>query len=579
MALTIARRADSIARRGRVNGQTEENCLMPLEAPQWTTVTPVADLLTRAEALAPDRIAVAVPGDRWTYAELLDGATTVARGLLALGIDRGRNVGILAPNGIRFLEAFFAIEMIGAVAVPLNVRHKATELRYIVKHADLEAVLTTTTMDEHVDLGGVLSDAFPAIKVSVDPGSLSITEVPRLRCVVLMDGGAKPGLVSRAQLEQLAEATGTTTVERARRAVRVRDLAVILYTSGTTANPKGCMLTHEALTRGPVSRSVTRFSSGSDPEVFWNPGPLFHIGALSPYICCVGATGTLLTDVYFDAGRALGLMREFGVTSGWPWFPLLTSAVLEHPEFDPAIFKDMRFLGQIGPRTLFEQIRETLPWVELFKSSGMTEAAGSFGLSTPDETFEERVECQGEPIMGVEVKIADPETDAELARGAIGHLLLRGFCMIDGYYGEPELTAQTIDGDGWVRTGDYYSHLPSGKLVFHGRIKDMLRVGGENVAPVELEQFICCHPAVQAAAVVGRPDERLDEVPVAFVERKPGAELEPDQVIAFCVGQIASYKVPREVYFVDADEWPMSATKIDKGALRTWVVAATASRR
>ncbi len=543
-------------------------------APQFAAhpATTLGDLLVRAATEAPDRMAVVTPRAIITYQGLLDRARRVARGLVGLGVKAQSNVGIFAPNGIPYLEALFAVHLVGATAVPINVRHRTSELRFIVTHADLDVVLTTTEIDDYSDLGAVLTEALPGASIADDPSDLQL-EGCKLRSVVLLDGHGKPGTLARHNLEDLAGRVTDPEVDALRIGVQPSDLAVILYTSGTTAHPKGCMLSHDALTRGPVDRARKRFRTAEDHDVFWIPGPMFHVGALSPYVCCLAATGTVLTDEYFDAGRALKLMRLHGVTSGWPWFPVITSAVLDHPDFDPSALSSLRYLGQVGPRSLFDRLRETLPETELIKSSGMTETAGSFGLSSPDERFEERVIHQGEPVRDVEVKVVDPVSEDELPRGSVGHLLVRGYCVTSGYYGEPELTEQTIDEDGWLRTGDLYSHTARGKLNFHGRHKDMLRVGGENVAPLELEEFLCDHPAVETAAVVGQPDDRLDEVPVAFVELRPDAVVESQDLIDFCRGQIASFKVPRAVHFVRPGEWPVSATKIDKRALRDRVRA------
>ena len=542
----------------------------------WQAVTPLADLLVRAADQAPERLALVLPDEQHSYGALRTRAQETARGLWALGVRPGAHVAVLAPNGPELVAAYFGIATIGAVVVPLNTRHKASELAYIVDHAQCQVVLTTTRVDDHVDLSGVLAEALPGMAAAPDPARLALADAPRLDAVALLDGGAKPGCVDAAHLAALARTVAPEVVERARRGVRVRDVAVILYTSGTTAQPKGCMLTHEALTRGPVRRALGRFSTSATPEVHWCPGPLFHVGALSPFLGCVGAAGTVLTDVHFDAGRAIALMAEHGVTAAWPWFPPFTAAILDHPDFDPSRLRTLRHIGQIGPRRLFEQLRDALPDAEPIKSSGMTETAGPFGLSTPAETFDERVELQGTPIDGVEVRVVDPETGADLPRGVMGELLVRGYCVTEGYYRDPERTAAALDADRWLHTGDLYRQLPDDHLVFHGRLKDMLKVGGENVAALEVEAFLCGHPDVAAAEVVGRPDDRLDEVPVAFVELRPGARLEAEDVIAFCRGAIASYKVPRDVVFVAPGTWPMSATKVDKRELRRRVEAQAA---
>lgn len=198
----------------------------------------------------------------------------------------------------------------------------------------------------------------------------------------------------------------------------------------------------------------------------------------------------------------------------------------------------------------------------------MTETAGIFALCAPDETPEQRAISQGKPVPGISVKIIELESGEEAAADVVGEILVRGYCVMDGYYRSPEKTAEALDAEGWLHTGDLYARAADGQLTFHGRAKDMLKVGGENVAAIEVEAYLCSHPAVKLAEVVGRPDPRLDEVPVAFVELRPGKSASEEELIAFCQGRIASYKVPRAVFFMNDGEWPMSATKVDKRALR-----------
>jgi len=198
----------------------------------------------------------------------------------------------------------------------------------------------------------------------------------------------------------------------------------------------------------------------------------------------------------------------------------------------------------------------------------MTETAGSYATNGKDDTREERAATNGIPFDDIEVRVVDPETGEPLGFDESGELLVRGYCVMDGYYNDPEKTAQALDEDGWFHTGDVYARSPTGQLTFRSRLKDMLKVGGENVAAVEIEAALMRHPGVRTAEVVGLKDARLDEVPVAFVELEPGSNLAEPDLIDACRESIASYKVPRRVHFVSPGTWPMSATKVDKNALR-----------
>ncbi|MBA4355441.1 MAG: fatty acid--CoA ligase, partial [Novosphingobium sp.] len=412
-----------------------------------------------------------------------------------------------------------------------------------------------------------LSTALPSLSASAPGETLSLPEAPMLRGIVVLEGDAPAGFVSRAVFAEAAKNVPASAVDHARRATRLRDTALIIYTSGTTANPKGCLLSHEAVTRGPVERASSRFRAG-DHDVTWGGGPLFHIGSFAPFIGAIGTGGTYVTDVFFDAGRALDLMERENVTVAWPWFPAILQPLLDHPAFDPQRLAALRKVLLIAPPALVDRAQRTFPDAEFMQACGMTETAGIFALCAPDETPEQRTISQGKAVPGVEVKIIELDSGEEAAPGVVGEILVRGYCLMDGYHRSPEKTAEALDRDGWLHTGDLYARGVDGELTFHGRAKDMLKVGGENVAAIEVEAYICSHPAVKLAEVVGRADPRLDEVPVAFVELRAGKAATAQELIDFCQGNIASYKVPRAIFFMNDGEWPMSATKVDKRALR-----------
>jgi fatty-acyl-CoA synthase/long-chain acyl-CoA synthetase len=221
---------------------------------------------------------------------------------------------------------------------------------------------------------------------------------------------------------------------------------------------------------------------------------------------------------------------------------------------------------------LLRETQSMLPWARLLNACGMTETSAMYALSPQDDTVEQRAETGGTLLRGLEARIVDPDTGADLPAGKVGEILVRGYSVMDEYFRDADKTAEALDRDGWLHTQDLYVADDTGHLSFQGRLKDMLKVGGENVAAVEVEAFLCRHPAVRLAEVVAGPDPRLEEVPIAFVELHAGRRVDEEELIGFCRGRIASFKVPRAVHFIESDEWPMSATKVDKNVLRRWVL-------
>lgn len=524
----------------------------------------VGDLLVRSADRHGDTEALVFPDHRATYAELLDSAVRAAQGLLALGVRRGDHVGILMPNCPKFVEVFFGASLLGAVVVPINARFKRRELAYVVENSDIVVLLTSDVIAEHVNYVELLHDSVPGLSSAPDPRRLALDAAPALRSVVLFGTSTAPGMVSENEFYQLASEIDSELVHTARARVRVRDVAAMPYTSGTTAYPKGCLLTHEALVRQWLAGGRRLEVRAGDR--FWNPMPMFHLSGIGPLLFTLGVGATFICMTHFEPTAALRQIERERPTHLFPLFPPVVMGLLRHPDYTVDLFRDARVMGHVAPPDTLRLAQSLLPphtvQVGFF---GLTECCGTLVSNSPDETLEQRVLTSGRPIEGIEVRIVDAD-GKECPPGVRGEIHVRGFSVFEGYYKDPDKTAETFLPDGWIRTGDLGMLDQDGRLSYLGRLKDMLKVGGENVAPSEIESHLSTHPAVQLVAVVGKPDEKYGEVPVAFVELARGHSATAEELIDFCRGQLANWKVPREVRFVT--EWPMSATKIKKYVLR-----------
>ncbi len=535
-------------------------------------VTTLGDLLLTACDRYPDSPALIFPGLRLTYAELAERALTRARCLKALGVRPREHVGLLLPTSVEFVECLFAIALAGAVAVPLNARYKHNELAYAIENGDLVTIITTDKVAEQVNFAERLTQALPGLAEAADPAQLFLKATPKLRNMVLLGSTQRPGFLTEAEFLKRAAEVSEDAVHESRLAVRLRDIAIMLYTSGTTANPKGCLLTHEAMVRNSISLGRHRYALKHE-DVFWSPLPMFHIAAILPMCAIFDVGGAYATMGHFEAGAALAMLAGEKVTATYPCFVTIMSDLIHHKDFPTTDLSRITLMNSnfaVQPPGIATAMLKAMPQAIYVGTFGMTETAGTVTTSRLEDPLEERIGRLGRALPGVQVRILDVGSGTDAAPGERGEVLVRGYSILEGYYKDPVKTAAAIDQDGWYHTGDIGSIDAAGTMMFHGRLKDMLKVGGENVAAAEIESCLQRHPGVKLAQVVGIPDARLGEVPAAFIERHAGQEVPAQELMDFCRREIASFKVPRQVRFVS--EWPMSASKIQKFRLRDELV-------
>lgn len=531
------------------------------------TVLPLGQLLVRSATRWPDHPAVVFPDHALTYAELFSRAWSVARSLIGLGIGRGEHVGVLMTNHPDMAAAYFGIWFMGGVAVPINARYRSAELSHLVKDADLVAVVTTDCGDR-VNFVELLDQSVGGFGEHRAPAPLNLPEYPRLRHVVSLAEAGHPAVISGEQFARLGAEVSEESLTTRVAGAALRDVALILYTSGTTAAPRGAIHSHESF--GRTWLSTGNLLGMTHEDRFWDPLPLFHVAALGPMIFTIGAGGTFLTDYWFEAGRGLAMIEKERATVLYPTFPPIMQDLLNHPAFPNTNFDSVRAFVNVAPPETLREFQRLAPHAVQVTTFGGTEVGpASFTRLTDDE--QARLGTCGLPQPGVEIKVVDPETGEECPPGQRGELFVRGFNVFAGYYGDPEKTAASLDADGWYHSGDIGEKDAAGRVTYRGRLKEMMKIGGENVAPVEIESHLSSHPAVNLVQVVGVPDERLTEVAVAFVELRPGHEATAEELIEYCRGRIASFKVPRDIRFVT--EWPMSATKIQRFRLREQYLA------
>lgn len=528
----------------------------------------LADLLLIAADRWPDRSAIVFGTQRRTYRELTARAMEIARGLRVLGVRPGEHVGILLPNRAEFVEVLFGVAMCNAVAVLINSRYRSSELAYVVGNADVVTIVTTGIVADGLDFSQRLLDALPELAEASDAMRLDIPRTPNLRNIALLGTEAAPGCIGTAGFRAMAETTDPRDVHAARVTARVRDVGLILYTSGTSSHPKGCMISHEAIVRNSRNLARERWQYGPEERV-WSPLPLFHVAALLGLLSSADVGGTFIGHERFDPGDSLRTIAAERATMLFLPFVTFLQAIRDHPDFARTDFSSVRLMNSCFaamPAAVGRAYAVAMPGTIQVGTFGMTEGCGIATTGGPDMDPALGYTRLGYPMPGVAIRIADRETGVPLPLGDKGEILVRGYSLFEGYYGDPERTAEVLSADGWYRTGDIGSLDADGHLMFHGRTKDMLKVGGENVAAAEVEAVLARYPGVRLAQVVGVPDGRLAEIPAAFVELLDGATADAERLIGFCRGEMASFKVPRHIRFVD--QWPMSASKIQKFRLR-----------
>ena len=494
-------------------------------------------------------------GRTLSFSGLAAAAHDAARAFLATGIERGDRIAIWAPNVWEWVVAALGLQSAGAVLVPLNTRFKGREAAYILGKSRAKALVTITGFLD-TDYVALLRDA-----ADVD------RDLPDLETIVVLRGDAPEGTRPWADFLAAGSAVETELADARAQAVEPGDLSDILFTSGTTGNPKGAMLTHAQTLRAYRDWSDVVGLQEHDRYLIVNP--FFHaFGYKAGWLAALMMGATVLPQAVLDPTQVFERIPRDHITV-LPGPPTLYQTILNHPGRGDHDLSSLR-LAVTGaaaiPVELVVRMREELTFETIITGYGLTEACGIATMCRYDDDPETIANTSGRAIPGVDVRVVD-DAGAELARGEPGEVVIRGYNVMRGYLDEPDETAATIDADGWLHTGDVGVMDERGYLQITDRTKDMFIVGGFNAYPAEIENLFLRNEKVAQVAVVGVPDERMGEVGMAFVVLRPGAEATDDELVAWSRGEMANYKVPRYVELVD--ELPLNAMgKVLKYELR-----------
>lgn len=496
--------------------------------------TTTAAALARAVTIAPDIEAIVASDGRLTYRQLSEDVARIASALTAYGVKRGDHVGLCHGNSSRWVAMFLAIGSLGAVTVPVNTRFKQAEMTFALKQSRVRFLFIADTLFK-IDFVAMLRAICPGID-----SQLPDLALPDLQHVVVFADQAPEAATSWPDFM----AGGG---DSAPAACRPDDVLLIQYTSGTTSFPKGVLLTHTNMLGNAF------FSGGRIgfriADRLHSTRPFFHVaGSTLSVLSAIQHVITLVTVDRFEAGEALRLMEEERCThfSGNDTMALM---LLNHPD-RPSRKLFLRGAWAAASAPVVRRVIDELGAKECVVGYGQSEASPNVAQSAWWEDEAVRVSGHMRPQPGVEVRIRDNETGENCPAGKLGEIVVRGWNVMRGYFDRPEETAVVLDADGWLSTGDQGVLDEQGRLQFVGRIKDIIRVGGENVAPSEVEDMLLQHPAILQAQVVGVADARLVEVPVAFVIPDSGHAVTPDEIVVWCKANMAGFKVPRHVWIV-----------------------------
>jgi fatty-acyl-CoA synthase len=542
--------------------------------------TTIGDLLDRRATEIPTQEAVVYScypefGDalniRWTYSEYRERANAVAKGLMALGLQRGDHIAVWAVNLPEWILLEMAAAKAGLVLVTVNPILRATEVEYILKQSDARALFFMARIRDHDCLATLRSLTTPGTK----NGEVTSERLPMLRYVSLMDAppaglleqdGWRPTLF-REMVASGAQISDAELSER-QASVKPADAVIIMYTSGTTGLPKGAMLTHRGIIND-LMLSLARTGNAVGPgDRYCLPAPFFHIAGAGIAVGALAASMTLHPLLAFDPLKVLQIISTERCSLLFA-VPTMLIAILQHSDFNKYPLSSLKYVSSAGapvPVALMEQVKERMG-ADVAIAFGQTENTAVMTLTLPDDPFERKSATVGIPLPHVEVKIINPATGEVVPCRQRGEICCRGFLVMREYYNMPEKTAEAIDSEGWLHTGDLATMDAHGYVNIVGRLKEMVIRGGENIFPREIEEFLIRHPKIADVQVLGVPDTFFGEELLAVVIPRAGVQLTEEELREYCEGQISHQKIPH--YFQFVESYPMTASgKVQKFVLR-----------
>ncbi len=488
---------------------------------------------------------------------------TLAKGLLDIGIKKGDNVGVWAKNVPEWLTFMFACAKIGAPLVTINTAYQKTELEYVLKQSDMKAIALTDGFRDNSYIN-ILYDLVPELKTQAR-GNLHSKKFPKLKDIIYIGQRKHRGMYNTNELFLLGENFSDEKLKEAKAKVNQNDVITLLYTSGTEGFPKGVMLTSRNIVNDGYY--IGENLNYTEKDKLCLVVPLFHcfgtvLGVMA--IITHGATIVMLEE--FDPLLTLTSIQKEKCTSLYG-VPTMFIAELNHPMFDMFDLSSLRtgiMAGSTCPKETMREVIDKMNMKEITSVYGLTEAAPGFTQTNANDTFEKKVNTVGKKFPNVEVKIINPKTGEAVGINTPGEIMCRGFNVMKGYYNMPDKTSEAIEEDGWLHTGDLATVDDEGYYSIVGRIKDVIIRGGENIYPREVEEYLFTHPCVKDVQVAGIPDEKYGEIVGAFIIKHDNFEdINEEDIRDYCIGNIARFKVPKYVFFID--EFPLTTSgKIQK---------------
>jgi fatty-acyl-CoA synthase len=537
--------------------------------PPWVDGLTIGQVLRETARKFGDRDAVCFPrvGFRCNYEQLDRQVDDVARGLIAMGLERGDHFGVWATNWPEWVLMQFAAARAGVVLVKINPSYLISEARYALAQSEIRG-LAMIERFKACDYFGMISEICPELATST-PGDLRSLALPCLRWVVAMRGEAPPGMLAWEDMVRLGRDTPPGALADREARLQPDNPISLMYTSGTTGPPRGALLSHRNLLLNAYHAGANMQLDGRDRICI--PVPLYHCFGcvLGTLVSAVHGTAMVFPNESFRPEATLDAIEQERCTIIYG-VPTMFIAELEHESYGGRDLRSLRggiMAGSPCPIELMRRVTTGMGAREITIGYGQTEASPLITQTRNDDPIELRVGTVGRPLPGVEVKVVDPGTGRELADGEAGELCARGHGVMLGYYNMPEQTARAVDREGWLHTGDLAMREPNGYLRITGRLKDLIIRGGENIAPHEIEEVLHRHPKVEDVHAVGVPSRKFGEEVLACIKLRTGQVATQEEMRSFCAGSLAHFKVPRWVRFVEG--FPTTVTgKVQKYRIR-----------